>query len=80
MPTPRDIRFWGRKDGSMRLLATEPDGFLKELPIRLAECRGWDETEQIGRANRGLIGKLSTEDHVEVSGMFARRREELRGA
>lgn len=80
LSTPRDIRFWGRKDGSLRLLAAAPDAFMLELPIRLAECRDWDETENIERANRGLIGKLSTEDRIEMSGMFARRREELRGA
>lgn len=78
-PLERDAKFWSRKDGSKRLLATDHDGFMLEIPIRLAECREWDDVDYIERANRPAINKLDTEDRVTLSGLFAKRREELRG-
>jgi hypothetical protein len=79
LPLLRDPKFWARKDGSRRLIAPSEDGFMVELPLRLSECREWDDVDDIERANRVMINKLDTETRIEVSAMFAKRRDELRG-
>lgn len=79
-PCERDPAFWRRSSGKRDIQCAADDGFMRELPQRIAECQDWAETEDIERHNAARIRGMGADDRVEVSRLFAARREQFRGA
>ncbi len=71
--------FWHHPQG-LRRLPVDHAAFMRELPMRLAECADWSETDDIERQNGAVIRQLNAQQRTEVSRMLAERREQLRGA
>lgn len=69
-PTERDPGFWKRKDGKRVIECDSIDEFMRQMPIRLAECRDRAEIEDIKRHNGDAIHGLGPEDSQEVAGWF----------